>query len=306
MSQIAGDLRYANAKLLPLEDAELKKLCPAAFAAAPRSDVSARYGFVSTIELIHAMRKAGFVPTQVNSYMRRATDAKGFTKHMIRFRPAGDMKKITVGDVAPQIVLINSHDRSSQFHLMGGLWRYVCENGLMVSDSAHVVPLVVRHTVNAVDGLLDATGKLIMAQKLVFDHVDTMKSTTLNDKQARLFAEQALALRPERAGVIDSQELLTVRRPEDEGMDLWRVFNRTQENLMRGGMHGVTANKRAIVTRGITSINADITLNQGLWHLAMEAISKAQTSAAKATKAVAKKAATAATAAATAAATETA
>lgn len=276
--------QYTNESLMPLENSDLKRLCPAIFAGAPREDVSDRYGFVSTIEMVEAMRKAGFVPTQVNSYMRRNDAIRAFTKHMIRFRAAGkDVKRLVVGDSVAQIVLINSHDRSSQFHLMGGIWRLLCSNGLMVSDSSVVEPIIVRHTTSAIDGLLDATGRLVKAQKQVFEFVDTMRDTKLTDKQQRLFAESALAIRPERAGVIDASQLLRVRRDEDIGDDLWHVYNRVQENMMKGGTTGVTANNRQVVTRPITSINADEAINRGMWTLAMEAISKAAASAKRAT-----------------------
>lgn len=288
-AQALRETAYANATLLPLSDGDIKRLCPAAFATAPRDDVSTKYGFVSTVELIHAMRDNGFVPTQVNSYMRRSSDKAEFTKHLIRFRPDGpNLKKLTRGDVVPQIILVNSHDRSSQFHLFGGLWRLICSNGLMVSEGAHCTPMVVRHTTSAVSGLLDASGKLIKEQKYVFEHVDAMKATTLTEKQARLFAEEALALRPTRAGAIDPTQLLKVHRPEDEGFDLWRVYNRTQENLMKGGLSGVTENNRAIVTRGITSVNADLVINAGLWRIAVEAIDKARQSSAATVRKAAK------------------
>lgn len=273
---------YRNENLDALTDNDLKRMCPAIFAESPRDDVSARYGFVSTAEMLKVMRDAGFVPTQVSAYMRRDPSIAEFTKHMIRFRKAGDaVKKLMVGDVVPQIVLLNSHDRSSQFNLFGGLWRLICSNGLLVSDGASVQPMVVRHTKSAVDGLLDAAGKLIQQQKFVFEHVDEMKKTILTEKQAADFAIRALALRPERAGAIDPLQLLKVRRPEDEGMDIWHVYNRAQENMTRGGLNGVTGNNRAIVTRGITAINGDMALNAGMWRVAMEAIEKARASSAR-------------------------
>lgn len=284
---------FANKELLGLSDGDVKRLCPAAFAVAPRDDVSAKYGFVSTADLIKAMREFGFVPTQVNAYMRRNADIRQFTKHMIRFRKAGDnVKKLVVGDVVPQLCLINSHDRSSMFQLVGGLWRLVCGNGLMVSQGANVEPLVIRHTTAAVEGLLDAAGKLIKQQKYVFELVDEMKGTTLNDKQAITFADEALHIRPERAGTIDPKQLLNPRRPEDAGMDLWHVFNRVQENMMRGGLNGVTGNNRAVVTRGVTSVNADLHLNSNMWRVAVEAIERARASSAKAGRKAPAKAAT--------------
>lgn len=281
-----------NSTLAPLGDSDIARLCPAAYAEAPRDDVSSRYGFVSTRELIQALREHNFVPTQVNSYHRRNEEDRNFTKHLIRFRPAGDdLKAVTVGDVVPQLILVNSHDRSSQFSLIGGLWRLVCANGLMVSDGAKVEPMVVRHTTSAVSGLIAAADELVKRQKFVFEYLRAMRKLDLSEKGALEFAALALALRPERAGKIDPAQLLKVNRKEDEGLSLWKVFNRTQENLMRGGQTGITANNRTIVTRGVTGVNGDMHINAGLWRLAVETIAKAQaSSAATVRKAAPKKA----------------
>lgn len=276
--------RFSNKNMDPLSDKEIMRLCPAVFAEAAHPDVSSRYGYVSSKDILGTMRENGFVPTQVNAYHRRSEEAREFTKHMIRFRPDGELRRIKKGDVVPQIVIINSHDRSSQFQLYGGLWRLVCENGLMVAEGAKVEPLIVRHTTSAVDGLLDATGKLIKQQKYVFEVVDEMSKIQLTEKQAVDFATRSLATRPERAGVIDPRELLAARRTEDQPNDLWHVFNRVQENLMKGGLKGITANNRAVVTRGVTSINADIAVNAGMWRVAVEAIERARKSSAATTK----------------------
>ena len=275
--QVSG---YAHSGMEPYTDADLKRLCPAIFATEPHSGVSARYGFVPTIDVVQAMRKNGFVPVAVNSYARRDSDRMAFTKHLIRFRQAGN-KPVVKGDIVGQVVLTNSHDRSSQFELRGGLWRLICSNGLMVSEGARVEPQIIRHTTSAVQGLIEGSERLVKQQQFVFEHVDAMRKTLMTEKSARLFAEAALALRPERAGVIDPVTLLNTRRTEDEGLDVWRVYNRVQENMMRGGQHGITANNRAVVTRGVTGINGDLKINSGLWTLAMEAIAKAATTSAQ-------------------------
>lgn len=275
--------RYSSAGLAPYGDKDLKRLCPAIFAEQPRDDVSSRYGFVPTIDVIKAMRQNGFVPVFVDSYHRRDEARMDFTKHMIRFRQAS-AKPLVRNDIVGQIVLINSHDRSSQFELRGGMWRLICDNGMMVSEGSHVEPLIVRHTTSAIQGLIEGSESLIKQQRHVFEHVDVMRKTLMTEKSAKLFAEAALSLRPERNGVINPFELLNARRSEDEGLDVWRVYNRVQENLMKGGQHGITANNRAVVTRGVSGINADVKINSGLWTLAMEAITKAAVSSAKAVR----------------------
>ena len=42
----------------------------------------------------------------------------------------------------------------------------------------------------------------------------------------------------------------------------------------------MTSNNRAVVTRGVDSVNADLHINIGLWRLAMEAIATASASSA--------------------------
>jgi hypothetical protein len=93
----------------------------------------------------------------------------------------------------------------------------------------------------------------------------------LKDEQLTL-AERALTLRfpqPGACGMPPSQ-LLTCRRAEDVGDDLWRVYNRVQENLLRGGLSRRSTMGRLTRTRAISSIRRDVELNGKLWDLATE------------------------------------
>jgi hypothetical protein len=57
--------------------------------------------------------------------------------------------------------------------------------------------------------------------------------------------------------------LLNVRRVEDDNMTLWSVFNRVQENAMKGGYASQDRAGRNVTTAGITSVNRDINFNHG-------------------------------------------
>ena len=72
---------------------------------------------------------------------------------------------------------------------------------------------------------------------------------------------------------IDLDGLLKVRRKEDDGNELWKVFNRVQENMLKGGI--ITSKKvkdRIIVnkTRPIKSVDTNVSLNKMLWGLTEE------------------------------------
>jgi len=58
-------------------------------------------------------------------------------------------------------------------------------------------------------------------------------------------------------------ELLEVTRNEDQGNDLWAVFNRVQEKILGGSFR---SGKRK--SRSVTSFQKDIELNEKLFELA--------------------------------------
>lgn len=272
-----------NADNSALTDKQLKAFAPAIFSREAHEDVSDRYGFVPTFEVLKGMRAAGLVPTEVRNYLRRNPDNMQFTKHMIRFQPEGPLAKVKVlGDLVPQVVGINAHDRSSYYRLLGGIMRLVCLNGLLVSAGEFVEPLIVRHTKNAVDEIVARSLHVIDQSSKVFDHVKVMQRVHLTQRQQVQFAQKAIAIRPAHEGAYDPKLLLNARREEDKGDNVWLVYNRVQENMMRGGIPGLTADSRRTRTAPINAIGADVNINAHLWSLAMEAIGKASASSKRA------------------------
>ena len=63
-------------------------------------------------------------------------------------------------------------------------------------------------------------------------------------------------------------QLLIPRRREDYSDDLWTVYQRVQENLMKGGLSGRTAQGKSSRTRAVTGIDGDVKLNRALWVMA--------------------------------------
>ena len=67
---------------------------------------------------------------------------------------------------------------------------------------------------------------------------------------------------------ITANQLLSTRRIADRNPDLWSNFNRVQENIIRGGLRGRTANGNRTTTREVKSIDNNVKLNKALWILA--------------------------------------
>ena len=59
-------------------------------------------------------------------------------------------------------------------------------------------------------------------------------------------------------------------REEDSGGELWKVLNRVQENLVKGGICYRTQKGRHMTSRGITGATPLIQMNERLWALAEE------------------------------------
>lgn len=270
--RIGGTAVLRNPDLMPLEDGQLKRFAPTIFARTGIPGVSDNYGFVSTKEIIIAMRDSGYDCVEVRQSKRRDEERMPYTKHMLKFRKAGTIKaSLKRGDVIPQVVMLNSHDRSSGFHLYGGMFRVLCSNGLIVSDSDLVEPLRVRHSTAMVQNIVERSKELIKSADGVYTLREEMLKVQLSEKAAIQFASKALEFRPpRRSGLLEPATLLLPRREEDKPNDLWHVFNRVQENMLRGGAETVTPNGRAVKTQGIGRIERDVQVNSALWSLAVQ------------------------------------
>lgn len=120
----------------PLTDDNIHLLAPSALAVGAHESRSARYTYIPTAEVTAGMRQHGFLPMAAAQARSRDAGRAGHTKHMLRFRHV-DTKPVTerrVGATFPEIVLLNSHDGTSAYRIMSGMFRLICLNGMVVAD----------------------------------------------------------------------------------------------------------------------------------------------------------------------------
>ena len=106
------------------------------------------------------------------------------------------------------------------------------------------------------------------------------KDGTIEPREEIAFATAALALRfgeraveeggGHRPAPVTAAQLIEARRREDLGHTLWTTFQRVQENVIRGGQPGRSAQGRRLQTRPVGSIDRGVNLNRALWMLAEE------------------------------------
>lgn len=249
----------------------LKQLTPAAYAEAPHEKLSSRYLFLPTSAVIDTMDRAGFNVVEARQSQSRKR-LPAYAPHALRFRQR--CTDVDVGEVVPEILILNSHDGSSAYYVRIALYRAICANGLIVGDSA-LPAWKVAHRGGAPAEVLEAAMNLVSRFKELGALIQQMRSTDLSVPQRLSFAADALRLRypDELPGVaVAPADLLKPGRPEDEGPDVWHTMNVVQEHIIRGGIQRRTASNRLIRMRGIRAIREDVRLNVGLWDRAMREI----------------------------------
>lgn len=253
--------------IAPLTDEQIAATAPSVLADAAHSSRSSRYAFIHNAPVLAAMRSAGYQPIEVSQGGSRIEGKDSWTKHLVRFRHQDHM-----GDGrqnSPEIVLVNSHDGTSSYQMMAGIFRLVCSNGLILGDSA--VPCIkvghrgdIAHkVVTAADQIIDQTGK-------VFATIDQWRCRLLSNSEIRQFAKSASALRFPNAEHADWATV--TRRFEDGEATLWNVFNRVQENILNGGpdrrLVSQTGSIKWRKVRPVKHIAGVLKLNRDLWELA--------------------------------------
>jgi len=245
----------------PLDNNQLFNIAPSIFAVEPHESRSARYTYIPTITVLDGLRKEGFQPFMVAQSKSRIEGKSEFTKHMLRLRHASDI----TNSEANEIVLINSHDGTSSYQMMAGVFRFVCQNGMVTGDV--IEDIRVRHKGNIVDNVIDAAYTVVNDFDLVKNSIEGMKSTILLPEEKEIFGEAALALKYDESPISVNQ-ILNTRRYEDKNSDVWSSFNTIQENMIRGGQRGRNVNGKRTTTRPVQSIDNNVKLNKALWILA--------------------------------------
>jgi hypothetical protein len=253
-----------------MSNEQLTRYAPSVFAAAPSHRMSERYTFIPTIAVVEGLRSAGWAVVAAAEQRVRLDDRKGVQKHMLRLRRADGMQALNVGDSITELVLSNSHDGSSAYEAVLGLFRKVCSNGLHVAAGT-LSTVKVRHSGRAADEVVEGSFRLMDETPRLVEAVDGMRAVQLTAGEQTAFASAALAARYEvDAAPVAPTALLTPRRWDDRGADLWSTFNRVQEHMIRGGLRGRNTAGKRTTTRAVTGLDADTKLNRALWTLAEE------------------------------------
>jgi hypothetical protein len=256
----------------PLSDEAIRAVAPSVFADAAHESRSQRYTYISTASVVTALRKEGFEPVFARQARTRDEGRYDFTKHLIRFRHPS-MADLCVNDTFPEVVLLNSHDGTSSYQVMAGMFRLLCLNGLVVSEGG-CETVRVPHKGNVLDQVIEGSYRVLEHSAKALCAANEWQRIELNRDERVAFAESAHILRfADAEGNVTTptrpEQLLKPRRSADAGNSLWLTYNRVEEAVIKGGVTGYDRRTgRRTTTRAINSIDGDVRLNKALHHLA--------------------------------------
>ncbi|EIP3952781.1 DUF945 domain-containing protein [Salmonella enterica] len=265
--------RFASATSVRRERAltneELMHYVPSVFSEACHESRSDRYTYIPTITLLDNLRKEGFQPFFACQTRTRDEDKRGFTKHMLRLRRSGQI----TGAEVPEIILLNSHDGSSSYQMIPGMFRFVCTNGMVCGQSFGEIR--VPHKGDIVGQVIEGAYEVLDIFDRVQESSGIMKEISMSSEAQRVFAQTALNWKYDDKGEgkhipLAPADVLTVRRSEDNQNDLWTTYQRVQENMTKGGLWGKSEKGRYSRTRAVNGIDGDVRLNRALWTMAEE------------------------------------
>jgi hypothetical protein len=277
---------------------ELREVAPSIFSTKPSPEVSKKYSHIPTDRLIDDMELLGWKVIDAKEVNARTKGTKGYQKHLVVFRnddivinqmpsnivesstsPTGYRrtngtfaKKNPIDTVFPQILLTNSHDGKNAFTFTAGLFRMVCENGLVISTN-EFEKVSIRHMGYDFEELQKQVTEMVEQLPLTVESMNKMIDTKMNQKMIMDFAKDMLAVRfPEdelKRITIDMDEFITPVRPEDKGDDLWSVFNVIQEKIIEGDFEYTVGTKHR-KARQIKNFKQDMDLNSKMFDVALD------------------------------------
>jgi hypothetical protein len=241
---------------------EAIKLVPAIGATGPSQKVSDHYQFVSSRNILERIIDDGWQITNAVAQNRMPHAQHRIT--LVHQNHINDDQTDAEGLL--RIEMFNSHDRTKRLMFAIGYFKFLCSNGLIVaSGPAETIRIKHRFSNDRLSEIMDRVSEISERFPKIQSTIDNFKSRELSEQEQIAFARYAINGRflyrpamPKRFKDEKNatEKLLQYRRPEDSGNTAWEVYNRVQENLIKG-VEGFT--------RPIKSYSDNIRVNQLLW-----------------------------------------
>jgi hypothetical protein len=255
---------------------QVKAAAPSVFTSAKMISTSEKYVHIPTDRIIEDMEKMGWGVSKAVEV--RARRNQGYQKHMLVFRNPDVVIQGNDNDtVYPQILVTNSHDGKNSFQFTAGLFRLVCSNGLVIATE-QFADRKIRHMGYSFEEVQTIVSELVDQLPVTVEVMNKFKSTVLSQEQKVEFAKKAIETRFDKVNEnqdiikdygLNIEDILKPTRKEDEGDDLWNVFNVLQEKVIDGDFEYISGVKLRKARR-IKNFKQDLKINQELYEIASQ------------------------------------
>lgn len=247
---------------------------------------SSKFVTLTPSETAQIMADHGFEQVSLNMGRARKRDRIAHQNVTARYRSRNALK---IGGLWMDIVAMQKHlYGADQFFL--GTFRQICSNGLTVGQKFSTGRVV--HLGSAESQLNALLPRLIAQHDQLVAHIEMMMSRDVTPTEVASLTETVAKLRLDgikNVSNVSYRDLAVVRRPEDNGRDLFTVMNVLQENAMRYGIRYQTETSddfglktvRNVVARPVTRTRQgdietvrSVELNASIWDAAMEILSQ--------------------------------
>jgi hypothetical protein len=215
--------------------------------------------YINTLSIVQNLQHQGWEIAGVCE--QRGKDRKIASNYVKMEHPDFKMMNKNKVEGISCIYISNSCDGKRPLNLDFGMYRLVCSNGLI--QRTPYIEHTIRHTQQGIEQIPVIMQSVNSAAQRVLGRFDSLKTKELKPDQLEELVNKAARLRFN-DDVMDASQLLNIYRDEDKGNDLWSVYNRIQENLIKSSML-IDRNGRPLA--GVNDVKSDIVLNQALFGL---------------------------------------
>lgn len=257
-----------------LQDDVIQLVAPSIFGNDRASSTSQKYELFPTSDILPGLRESGFEVVAAGQTASKEEN-RLVTRHCLRLAHRDDLamnKHQTLGELRPELVLMNSHDGKSSFRFNLGIFRLVCLNGMVSGTSMRSMRTV--HIHNSPELVIENAIQMAQGVDEMMEQVYQMQATKLTHSDYQQWEEEAGRLR-----VSDTTRRFrglggTRRLDDSRELNVWTGFNVLQENLMKGNFYveSATRQNRFLRAREIRSLQVGQKLNQELWDSAVQRI----------------------------------
>lgn len=229
--------------------------------------LSDQYVHIKTSDVLSRFQDMGWEVSSANSAKHSKTPQ--FARHAIRMRHK-DFPMLDADNVVPELIVLNSHNGSWALRMALGMFRMVCSNGMVAGSLWGGIALKHYRIKDLEEKVVEVTHKIDGLSQQLSESINFWSKVEVPLTEQQEFAQRAMAIRWGDRQPVTPDTLLESRRPQDLGNNLWKVFNRVQENLTQGGMMGRSASGANLKLPPVRNVKRDFKFNSQLWDLANE------------------------------------